>query len=180
MWQAVLKEGRGQCELVWPDLLCSLAQLLDLTCHEHMIRTLNSFMLNGKLKSSLEGPKKSLLTKLVFVTQIGCPSQFPFLVEGCSQRTVVQVSVPYPENAPLWVSFRSQLWKGVFTSLISVTLYYSQNRFHKLLDTVEGGKLHNCFYSFSNVSVDVSNFILDQLYSNKEPLWGLQESMFLS
>lgn len=28
MWQAVLKEGRGQCELVWPDLWCSPAQLL--------------------------------------------------------------------------------------------------------------------------------------------------------
>lgn len=83
MWQAVLKEGWGQCELVWPDLLRSVAQLLGrFTCHDYMIRTLNNFMLDGKLQCSLEGPKTSLLTKLAFVTCLGCPSYVPFLVRA--------------------------------------------------------------------------------------------------
>lgn len=41
-------------------------------------------MLDGKLKASLEGPKMSLLTKLVFVMQLECPEYVPFLVGGCS------------------------------------------------------------------------------------------------
>lgn len=55
--------------VVWSFV--SPAQLLGrLTCCDlyNQIRTLKIRMLDGKLKASLEGPKMSLLTKLVFVT----------------------------------------------------------------------------------------------------------------
>lgn len=104
---SLLKEGWGPW-MVKPDLLCSPARLLGWVTFSGLYNTarpLSIFVFDGRHKS-LEGPKMSLLTKLVFVARFQCPHYTQFLVGSCRQITYIEFG--YTENPSPRLACRSQ------------------------------------------------------------------------
>lgn len=108
VWRASWRKAEDHGWMVKPDLLCSPAQLLGWVMFSGLYNTarpLSIFVLDGRHKS-LEGPKMSLLTKLVFVARFQCPHYAQFLVGSCRQITYIEFG--YTENPFPRLACRSQ------------------------------------------------------------------------